>query len=665
MLSILTALLLTFAAASPGANEVDLLRSYPGAPRVFVQAEFSDGQRGVFMVDTGASISVVSASLAAQLDLEAERTQAVTGLSGTATVATSHLPPFFLGETLVSGIEVAIDVPGVPQEVGFMPLDGLLGNNVWRHFTLELDYPADVMVLHPKGTVNRPKGATDAPLVDGHVDARIDVQRKRGAPPLPLVVQLDTGASDLTVCATTGARLAGPGTTQGVETLRGVGASETLPPFHFLHRTRRLPFHALRVGRTRVPAYLPIRWIDFDQVDTATCALQNSGLLGHEYLANHRMLLHFDPFEGWLSLEKSQRKPRQNNGHEILYDQTLAQHGATTANALTRGKLLLGMARIDEAMEALDVAANTANMADANEARVLAARVHRQRGEHTRAWETLRTLSAADLVDQRQLVATVIALIIDGRTPEAQALAEEAVDQRPDNGWSHVALSEVWLARGDLDKARDALLVAAQHENYPEAHLLRRARVALASGDRHAAISHIRELLHLYPAGGPYLWFYAMLLETPQEQEMYRSDLQAAMDRLHPFTLPYDFLVGAHRALDDPEQASKWLERGLEAHCDPMPAAPTRDNCVAWYFAMSGTKLDAALKHIDQALRDGGDSAAFLDTKAMVHLSRGEFDLAESAALAAARLSPDDVYMLWQAERIAEMAREFAGASDR
>jgi hypothetical protein len=40
----------------------------------------------------------------------------------------------------------------------------------------------------------------------------------------------------------------------------------------------------------------------------------------------------------------------------------------------------------------------------------------------------------------------------------------------------------------------------------------------------------------------------------------------------------------------------------------------------------------------------------------MVHLARGEAGPAVASAASAARLSPDDVYMVWQAQRIAELA---------
>nr|MBX2800810.1 hypothetical protein [Myxococcales bacterium] len=219
-----------------------------------------------------------------------------------------------------------------------------------------------------------------------------------------------------------------------------------------------------------------------------------------------------------------------------------------------------------------------------------------------------------------------------------------------------VALADVLLHLGQYDEAQTSLLEAARLEQYRDAHLLRRARVALATGDRYGSMAHVRRLLELYPSGGPYLWFYAMLLDSEQDADTFRSDLRRAMERLHPHARPLDFLVAAHAILGDESEVDVWLAKGLEQHCAPMPSSPELDNCVAWYHALANKNLDDALGRIERALELTGDRPDFLDTKAMVHLARGEMKAARMAARHAAKLSPDDVYMLWQAERIADLA---------
>jgi len=385
-------------------------------------------------------------------------------------------------------------------------------------------------------------------------------------------------------------------------------------------------------------------------------------LIGHEYLDGHRVM--FDYTNGRIALLKSHRKPRQLDGNAVLLDQEIARNAQAPERGLIRAKYLLGMGQIQKALDELTTfVAQQEGSTDHVEAQVLLAQLLRSMGRHQEAWTALDGLSAGDLVDQEQIVGTVNGLLFDQRDPEARDLAERAVAERPDNGWAHVSLADVDLADRRYQDAQDELLDAARIEQYPDAHLLRRARVALASGDRYGAMAHIRKLLALYPGGGPYLWFYAMLVENDDERATFKADLDEAMSRLHPDTRPSDFLVASDRILGDQTSMNAELAHGLHDQCEPMKESPEKDNCYAWYYALSGTKLDDALVRIDRALEKSGDRADFLDTRAMVHLARAEYQQAEESARGAARMSPDDVYMLWQAERITQIAEHELGAS--
>jgi tetratricopeptide (TPR) repeat protein len=309
------------------------------------------------------------------------------------------------------------------------------------------------------------------------------------------------------------------------------------------------------------------------------------------------------------------------------------------------------------------VAQAEASAEDAAEARMLLAALARQDGDLARARRFLADLSPADLVDQDQIIASVNGRIFDGQVADALSVAEAAVADRPDEGDAYVALADALLAADRPEEASAALLRAADLEQYPDAHLLRRARVALAAGDRHGAMAHVRKLLQHYPFGGHLLWFYAQLLETDGDRSTFRADMDSAMGRLHPDARPFDFLVAANRILGDEAQTLAFREQGLTEHCAPMKSGPSAENCRAWYDALAGVDLDRALARIDAALAEDGDRSDFLDTKAMVHLARHEPELAKAAAVQAARMSPDDVYMLWQAERISDIADRDAATS--
>jgi tetratricopeptide (TPR) repeat protein len=225
-------------------------------------------------------------------------------------------------------------------------------------------------------------------------------------------------------------------------------------------------------------------------------------------------------------------------------------------------------------------------------------------------------------------------------------------------------MSDALLADGRPGEAAQALAQAVRLEQYDDAHLLRRSRVALAEGDRHAALAHLRRLLDLYPFGGMFLWFYALLVDSEQDRATFLADMDAALSRLHPADRPLDFEVAALHEIGDQAGALQRRALGEERFCQPLRAGPEHDNCRAWFAALAGVDLDDAVRRIDRALAASGPRADFLDTAAMVHLAVGDWDQALDAARHAARLGPDDVYMVWQAERIADLVRERSGDTD-
>lgn len=644
----------------PDRSAVDLIRPRPDHPRIFVQASLPDGSLGLFLVDTGADVSVLQVSTAERLGLELEEGWSrIRGLSGQHTVALATTD-VKIGEMTVSDVEFAVGVRGLGENVGFMPLDGILGNNVWSRFVLEIDYPADLLVLHRPGTVKL-RRKPDVLFFDGkHVHAPLTVTTG-GERPITssFLAQIDTGADQLTVCAGTGAAFRHV-FTEGIEELRGIGASQHLPSFRFLEVTRRIPISRVKMGGRRFSVDTSARWLSFHDLSTDRCDNGLRALVGHEYLADHRVF--FDYHGAHFSMTKSRRKPRKLNGHAILLAQDLERYGDDPSRTAYRARMLIGADDLEGARVQLERAlASAPDGTEAAEERVLLARLHRHFGDLDRAWQVLSSLPAGALVDQNEIVAAVNGMLFARHDDAAMELALRAVEARPDEGRARVALADVLLSRGDVGAAAEALQEAARLEGFPDAHLLRRARVALAADDRYGAMAHLRKLLQLYPFGGEFLWFYSLLLDDEREAETFRQDMQRAMGRLHPDRRPLDFLVAAHRALGEDHEALSLMRRGMDRHCDALDG-PERENCRAWFRAMAGHQLDHALDDIDRALAAEGPRSDFLDTKAMVHLARGELVQAHAAAREAAKLSPEDVYMLWQVERTAALLRSAASA---
>src|SRR5690606_12491825 len=137
-------------------------------------------------------------------------------------------------------------------EVGAIPLDGILGNNVWSQFVMELDYRADRLVLHRPGTLRVPKRSEPLFFDGSHIYAPITVTTRADPPHTDrVVVQVDTGASGLLIAGQHERRFE-QDYTEGLEPIYGIGAAELMPPSKFFQVTRRIPVASLEIGGRKV-----------------------------------------------------------------------------------------------------------------------------------------------------------------------------------------------------------------------------------------------------------------------------------------------------------------------------------------------------------------------------------------------------------------------------
>ena len=92
--------------------------------------------------------------------------------------------------------------------------------------------------------------------------------------------------------------------------------------------------------------------------------------------------------------------------------------------------------------------------------------------------------------------------------------------------------------------------------------------------------------------------------------------------------------------------------QGAERDCAQATTDASRANCEAWYAGLVGEDLDTAWEQIQAVVASEPHRSEYLDTMAVVAEARGDLAAARGAARAAARLSPADVYLLWQVRRL-------------
>ena len=639
----------------PSFTQTDLIVATEGGSKIFVEATLPGGLKGFFVVDTGAEFSVVSNDIAEQLHLTTRPSPfPVAGLSGTVDVRVARLDSVAVGDFEVTDLKVGVGVPGVPTSIRFMPVAGILGNDVWSQFAVEIDYRGSTLTLHKPGTYRSPAGA--APMWFDGAFVTTPVQITTHGYTTQVVLAVDTGHTDLMFLGSSG-NVFKQGFTEGVEPVYGIRATSRLPAWSYLQTTRRIEVDRLKMGGFVISDPPQARWLNPRQAVPAD--VSSTGFVGHAVLEGHRVLFNFA--DRTFSMRRARGGQRVVLGQRELLDADIAEHGDAPERGLYRGRLALGLEDLAEGRRWLRAFVNAPHGPPSErepavrhperlEAQGYLAHIHRMEGEFTAAGEVLAEFSADDLVQWGELVAQVNALVLEGKIPKAEQLATQAVEVREDAPAAWIALSDALLAAEKPEEAADALRHASTLDPNPSSHLLRRSRVALALGDHFGALALLRELVDLYPGEGKYLWFYASMMRST-DTETFRADMASAIHRLHPKDHPLDFLVAAQRALGEDATALGLMHQGVEEDCKPLPTPELRDNCVAWYYTLAGHDLDQALDRITRALDTAGQRSDFLDTKAMVHYARREFDLAERSSVVAARMNPDDPYLLWQADR--------------
>jgi tetratricopeptide (TPR) repeat protein len=644
--------LVLLAWADPKETTLDLWRAYPGADKVYVEATLPDGSTGLFLVDTGASISVMNEGAASRLGLVAvDAGGTVQGLSGSAPWRRATLGTLQLGAFTLDHVDVAVDVPGVPEVAGALPVDGILGSNVWSQFTVVVDYPQDRLELHVPGTWS-PRGRSYPLTIDpNHLLVQVDVTAERDGRKIRASVplEIDTGAQDLSMVLSSGEPFREL-TTVGMEHVFGIGADlDRVPDFDFLETTRRIPVTTIRVAGRTIHYDHSVRWSCADEVRDS--CLVTPGLVGYSVLADYRVVI--DYARGLLTLEKPRGRPRQFDAAGAWLDRDRRVHRDDPARAAVRARVLASAGRAEDA--AAVVADGLARLPGDAELTVLRARLHRADGQLAEAAEALGSLPPVDLAEQGEWVGFINTLALQGRAAEAVERAKRALEAtvgEPVREEFLVALSDAELAAGRPGQAARALDEAIAVDEGGSAFLFRKARIALAEGDHYGAIVTLRNLMHVYPVEGQSMWLYGLAAQE-RDRETFRVDLERALSRLHPGTQPWDFAGAAWMAIGEEERGRAALAEGRKRDCGRVEPGPDRSNCEAWYAALGKRDLDEAAALIDGAIAAQPRNSAFQDTAAMVAMARGDAAAAYEHALAAARLSPWDPYLLWQVARMA------------
>lgn len=636
----------------PATSRLDLYKPWPGADKLYVEVDLGDGEPRMMLLDSGAGTSLVSPEVAAALNLrQSTEVSQYLQVSGVLEARSAVIPELRIGRQRIRNVHVAVPLEPVHDQAGAVPTAGLLGANVLSQFQVVVDYPANRLELHRAH--KRPPPPGGAPLFfDGqHAMTGVVLVARQGQETVEekLLVDIDTGARGLWLFGELSPELAAMAS-EGLEPVVGVSSGEGQPLRSFLQTTRRIPVVQVHVGGTVVERELEATWTSFPGGEEL--ALSSPGLLGHSVLDGHRAVLDYQA-QRFALLPPDQERP-ENDIH--AWGLRALRKGHAPDKGVRLAELYAWMGDLDAARQSLE--RHHRRQPDDPTGTVLLARMTRMEGQAEQALGLLEVVPVADLVELGEVVAVVNGLWLEGRAPQALELATLATQARPEHPLAWIALSDARRAAGDLSGARAALSQANTLAEEPDGQLLRRAWIAAAEGDDLAGLTHLRRQLDLEPSGFITPWFYGILAQKSLQTDLLRGDLDRLRAQLHPGQGALDFLAAAYHRAGQQDLAVELSVTGRERDCGLLEDAPRRQNCEAWYRGIVGEDLGEARRLVELALVDSPDSSEFLDTLAVVLEAQGDRSGAADASRRAARLAPDDVYLLWQAARLEQAARD-------
>ncbi len=128
-----------------------------GGSHVWVRGSINGGPPADFIIDTGASVSVIDREYAEEIGLDHEGAAGVTGMGGEGSVSFSRLNSFRIGgvadAVTLKDVRVALtDLADTDEPVVWRRMCGLIGYDILSHFVVEIDYDGRVVTFREPGT---------------------------------------------------------------------------------------------------------------------------------------------------------------------------------------------------------------------------------------------------------------------------------------------------------------------------------------------------------------------------------------------------------------------------------------------------------------------------------------------------------------------------------
>jgi predicted aspartyl protease len=235
-----------------------------------------------FVLDTGATATVVSNELADALALPRGEKQDGRGAAGKMTLVKSRLPSLTVGKQTVGSLPVSVtDLTFLSQAMN-VQVDGALGHSFLKHFAITLNYATNALTLRrPVGGTRREPNQHEIPFRWANAEDRLVVLPVFVNEKGPYDFALDTGASSTVISLEVAAEFGLA--TEKISRLTAGGGNGTVSRVHL---------RSLVVGTAR-QENLAAAASDFLTQLSAELGTKLQGIVGYDFLRHYCVTLDF------------------------------------------------------------------------------------------------------------------------------------------------------------------------------------------------------------------------------------------------------------------------------------------------------------------------------------------------------------------------------------
>ena len=612
------------------APPIPLYRSSEQGTRLFVEVDLGIPGPHYFMIDTGASISAIRTDIVQELELDINKKNGyLMGISGRTPWLETTVPALHINGIELEEVEFAVGVTGIPTQTGLVPVAGVLGNNVWQDFVVDIDYGREELRLHP--SFKMPESAQEIQFSEGNILAKAELWYSENGIQTVLS-NIDAGSSGLLLNADDVPQLV-EASTQSKSTIMGVGSSSMNQTDNVLH-TMRAPVQKVKLGGL-------VQEGEYDSIIIPKPPYQDRffSLIGYSILEGNRLIIDYQNQKLSLQSSTKDRKPRNIHQH---YLDTLLWSG----RKIQPMELINLYVILDQDDKALDLLKKLVEQ-DGDTIYIIAlADFYLKEGDVSQASSLLSQLSTDELLRQNRWGMLLLAYSFTGKLAQAEKMSIELAKTHPDNIENWLILADLKMMRGEWDTAQ-RILGKLRKLTHPRAFLIRQALISEKQDKHTAAIAHLRMELQQNPLGSSALWFLARLSTDSPYQETIKATIQEFDSLKDSSRGALDFLAAAYWELGEEEKAVELATIGKNRDC-ANENLDMLNNCIAWYDALVHKDLEKNLDMMTTIVQENPGRSDYIDTLSVLYRANGEQRKAFILAKEAMLLSGADPYMIWQ-----------------